>query len=328
MALSITFGTAMHVRIKGAGIIGLSIGWKLLREGYAVDIYDTGQAGRGASWAAAGMLGPYAEARVGDEALTALGEASLALYPQFLQELSEDCGRAISFESQGTLVVGIDQDDKVLLEHAFHEKAILLHPEQAREIEPLLSPRITSALWIASEWQIDNRRLIDALIAAFVRRGGVLHEYTTLPEERSMLLINAAGSSADPRIRPNKGQILTLSAPDHLRLSHVVRSPRVYLAPKSDGSLRVGASSEDVGYLSQNSAGKVRELLNDAAEIVPAMDEMPFQEALFAFRPMTEDRLPLIEEKESEILAAGHGRCGILLAPYTAQKVIDLIRRK
>ena len=99
------------------------------------------------------------------------------------------------------------------------------------------------------------------------------------------------------------------------------------MAPKKE-MLRIGASSEDVGFDAHLFAGTIRELLNDAAEIVPCIEEMAFKEVLAAFRPMTENRIPLIEEKENTILAAGHGRCGILLAPYTAHTVIGIIRRK
>jgi len=321
----------MRVLIKGAGIIGLSIGWRLQREGFDVQIFDRGKAGRGASWAAAGMLGPYAEAHFEDEELVRLSESSLALYPLFLKDLSEDAGVSLGFESQGTLIVGIDRDDRAFLERLFLDKqkrnfpVSWIDPDKAREIEPLLTSRVTSAIWLPTEWQIDNRRLIAALIAAFRKQGGELFEESSFPEG-SDLVVNASGAVADPRIRPNKGQILTLEAKPPLSLSRVIRSPRVYLVPKSDGTVRVGATSEEVGFDLDITAGKIRELLNAAEEIVPAVEEMAFKEALAAFRPATVDRFPLIEEKENTILAAGHGRAGILLAPYTAQAVVDLIR--
>lgn len=323
----------MHALIKGAGIIGLSIGWRLLREGFSVELFDRGKAGRGASFAAAGLLGPYAEAHFEDEELIRLCEQSLSLYPQFLKELSEDSGHPITMESQGTLIVGIDRQDKIFLEQLYVEKqkkgqpALWITPQKAREIEPLLTPRITSAIWLPTEWHIDNRRLIAALIEAIRMKGGILHEEISFPEGNHPLMINASGCFADPRIRPNKGQIITLEEHPSFRLSHVVRSPRIYMAPKKE-MLRIGASSEDVGFDPTIQAAKMRDLLNAAVEIVPAIQEMAFHEVLSAFRPMTEDRLPLIEENENVILAAGHGRCGILLAPYTAQTVIAILRRK
>jgi len=322
----------MQVTIKGAGIIGLSIGWRLLRDGFEVEIFDIGKAGRGASWAAAGMLSPYAEAHFEDDALVKMGEASLTLYPQFLKEVGEDAETTITLESVGTLIVGIDKDDRAFLERLYQEKQkrnfpiSWISPEEARKIEPLLTPRITTAIWLPTECQIDNRRLILALIKAFRNRGGILHEESLMQSETG-LVINARGAAADPRIRPNKGQILTLFAPASLRPAHVIRSPRVYLVPKTNGSVRVGATSEEKGS-SEITAGAIRELLNAAVEIFPAVEEMSFQEAASAFRPLGLDRLPLIEEKGNTILASGHGRAGILLAPYTAETIVKLIGEK
>ena len=229
-------------------------------------------------------------------------------------------------------MAGIDRDDRAFLEHLFrdHEERGFpvkkLSSEESREIEPLLSPRVTGALWFPTDWQIDNRRLIAALIRAFQKNGGLLHEDTPSP---ATVHIDAAGAwASDPRIRPNKGQIATLLAPKTLRLSCVVRSPRIYLVPKKDGILRVGATDEEAGFTPGVFAGPIRDLLNSAAEIVPAIDEMELLETIAAFRPLTEMKRPLIEEKDGTWLAAGHGRAGIVLAPYTAHRITNLFVRK
>lgn len=346
----------MHALIIGGGVIGLSIGWQLARLQWKVEIFERGVVGKEASWAAAGMLAPYSELGFEDEEHLRLGCKSLALYPQFLSELNRDAGSTLAFEKCGTLFVGIDRDDRHFLERLFSDKikkglaATWLSGKEAREKEPLLSPRITTAVWIDSETHIHNRNLLSALKLAFENRGGLLHEHCgvkgiweqngslkgikTNENVAGNLVINTAGAWADeirkePHlvIRPNKGQILTLAMPQNLKLSYMIRTPRVYLVPKSDHSLRIGATSEDVGFDQTVTGGAILELLQAAFEAVPSIEHMEFREAEAKLRPASFDRLPSIEETNLKgyFRAVGHGRAGILLTPYTTYEVINKI---
>lgn len=342
----------MRILIIGAGIMGLSIGWQLAKRGYKVEIFEKSLAGKGASFAAAGMLAPYAEAGFEDDEQVSLFQKSLALYPEFLQELN------LSFESTGTLYIGIDRDDRTYLEHLFKEMEQKGYPiqwiskEEALAIEPLLSPRLSAALFFPTEPQINNRHLLSALITTFQRQGGLIHEMHPVEgiwEENGTLkgilagekiagdiVINAAGAwssliyrHATP-IYPNKGQIVTLTMAKGMQLSHVIRTPRVYLAPKRDGQLRIGATSEKVGFDQTVTGGGLLELLKGAFEAVPSIEFMGFQEAIASLRPESNDRLPCIEETslKNYFRTTGHGRAGILLAPYTAHQMRSLIEDK
>ena len=342
----------MRTLIIGGGVIGLSIGWQLVRRRRHVEIFERTTVGKEASWAAAGMLAPYSE----DDSHLQLGCMSLALYPQFLQELNEDSKIDLSLERQGTLYAGIDRDDRLFLEHLLHDlrkkslQVEWLSGKEAREKEPLLSPRVFTALWIPSETHIQNRKLLESLKTAFQNQGGILHEHcpvqrlwihdgclrglwTTEPIAGNFV-INTAGAWADlihtissAPIYPNKGQILTLSMSAGMTLSHMIRTPRVYLVPKSDGLLRVGATSEEVGFDQTVTAGAVLGLLQAAYEVIPAIACLPLQEAEAKLRPASYDRLPCIEETELKgyFRAVGHGRSGILLAPYTAYEMVRIL---
>jgi glycine oxidase len=329
------------ILIIGGGVIGLSIGWQLARHQMEVHIYEKGEAGKEAGWAAAGMLAPYSEAGLED-----LGQISLNLYPRFLHELQEDANTNLLLENSGTLHVGIDRHDSVCLERLFHNlqrknvKAEWLTAQEARKREPFLSPRISSAIWIADETHINNKRLLTSLKKAFETRGGILHEYHPVKhlwiEDECLkgiftdqpiagkYVINCAGAWAED-VFPNKGQILTLSMQAQMRLTYMIRSPRVYLVPKSDLSLRIGATSEAMGFDQRITAGGILDLLQSAYDIVPEIAYMEFKEAEAKLRPESSDGQPRIGETDLKgfYQAIGHGRAGILLAPYTAYKMVE-----
>ena len=134
--------------IVGGGVIGLGIGWQLAKAGCAVTVFERAQAGHGASWAAAGMLAPLAEAHFEEQELLQLGSYSLGLYSEWVRELEDDSQMSVGYRTEGTLVVALEQDDAYLLQHLYESQKLLdLHVEwisgaDAREIEPLLSPKL------------------------------------------------------------------------------------------------------------------------------------------------------------------------------------------
>jgi glycine oxidase len=342
--------------IIGGGIIGLSIGWQLARRGVSVCIIERGTAGHAASWAAAGMLAPQAEVGFEEEAFLKFGEKSLALYPQFLSELKEDSATDVLLDRCGTMMVGIDRDDAAYLKRLYDFRRGLglavewLGGSAARDREPYLSPKIVSAVWLPNDAQIDNRALVTALKTAFVNRGGVLYENTPVEnigitsstathvitpsgEIYAKQIVVAAGcwsrqvegieESMRPAVRPVKGQILNVSMTSSCELSHVVRSPRVYLAPKSDNRLVIGATSEEMGFDVSPTAGGVMDLLRDGWELVPSIYELPLNDIRVGLRPATPDHEPLLGESgiAGLLYATGHYRHGILLAPVTAYEM-------
>lgn len=352
------------IAIIGGGIIGLSIGWQLARENMSVHIFDQRHVGKQASWAAAGMLSPYSEATYGNLNALKMGKQSLSLYPSFLKELNEDSRIVLPKESEGTLCVAMNRDDREWLhrQYTFKKKngmpVYWLSGEEARQKEPLLSPRVNSGIWIPSERQINNHLLIEALKEAFVARGGTFSEKTKITgflrengnhalkiqaengqSYFANIVINTTGTWAnqiDPvlicqgmNIRPIKGQLLNLKMQSHLLLKGTIRSPRIYLAPKQDGMVRVGATSEDQGFNEDMTAGATLELLKNAWEVIPAISEYKIEEINVGLRPMTANHMPYIGASYLKRIyhAIGHGRSGILLAPYTTYFIKKLITK-
>jgi glycine oxidase len=306
------------------------------------------------------MLAPLSEVGFEDEGFLDLGRESLRLFPWFLEELKEDAETEIALDTRGTLIIGLDRDDAERLRRLceFREHLGLpvkwLSGTEAREIEPLVSPRATSAIWIPDDHQVDNRGLVHALKAAFHRCGGTLHENRPVSEVlidrgrvrgvrteeediQAACVVIAAGCWSKqirgiprdllPPVRPVKGQILTLAADDTFGFSHVVRAPDAYLVPKGDGRIVLGASEEDMGFDTTITAGAIYRLLERGWRAVPSIYDLPIQEILAGLRPGSRDHDPIVGKTTLEGLyyATGHYRHGILLAPATAVEIAGLI---
>ncbi len=348
------------IAIIGGGVIGLSIGWQLIRRGRNVEIFESSEAGKGASWVSAGMLAPVSEAGFEEMDLLKLNLASIEQYPKFADELQEDSGIDIDFRTEGTMMIAVDRDQSERLRRLYEfRKSIELPVEwltgsEAREREPELSPAIISAVWIPNDYQVDNRNLVKALIGAVKKRGGFLHEHTPVDsieisgdrlsgisvngEKRNystVVLANGAwarkmnGLPDDlrPPVRPVKGQILTLRMTDNFGLQIVIRSPEAYFAPKKDGRLIVGATVEEKGYEMFPTAGGVKNILESAWEAVPGIYDLPIEEINVGLRPSSRDNAPILSDTPVAglYMATGHYRHGILLTPVTAYEMAELI---
>ncbi len=352
------------VVIIGGGVIGLSIAWRAAHAGLTVTVADDDPAG-GASHAAAGMLCPVTEAHYGEESLLALNLASARAWPSFAAELEDASGSGVGYRTEGTLAVAFDDDDlRALGElHRYHVELGLggerLRARECRSLEPLLSPRLRGGILVAADHQVDTRAVTAALLTA-AGKAGVILRRERVAELRvdggrvtgvrlaggdvvaAGTTVLAAGcwsggvpglpAAAAPPVRPVKGQILRLRGPvDPPVLTHNLRGLRqgrsVYLVPRADGRIVVGASMEEKGFDTTVTAGAVRELLEDAAELVPAVAELELVEAIARLRPGTPDNAPLIGPGAFPglVVATGHYRNGILLAPVTAGAVAELL---
>ena len=349
-----------RVVIVGGGIIGLSIGWLLARQGCKVSICERGEAGREASWAAAGMLSALAEVHFDEQDLLRLGLLSAQLYPQWVDELEGASRMSVGYRTDGTLIVGIDQDDARELEHKFEIqqhfdlKVQRLRGAEAREMEPLLSPKVTAGIYCLEDHHVDNRRMVEALIAALRRAGGMLRENAPVekieirggkavgirvngePVEADTIILAAGCWSASipglpdlakPPVRPVKGQMLALQMSREATLTNVVHAPDAYLVPKEDGRLFIGATCEEMGFDTQITAGGMFELLRGAWEAVPAVYDFPVVETWVGLRPASRDSAPILGKTpvENLIMATGHFRKGILLTPVTAREIASLV---
>ena len=350
-----------RVAVIGGGVIGLSIGWRLASGGALVDVFERGAAGRGASWAAAGMLAAGAEVEPGESALYTLLRRSQALWPDFAAALTERSGIDIQLRTEGTITVALTQDDAARLQQTYRLQQQLGVPAQwlsrveALEREPRLNPRLAGAVLTEGDHQVDNRLVAEALKAAFLNANGLMHEQSgdlgirvagnratgvTLGggEHDADIVIVAAGAwspdiaglpaAARPPVRPIKGQMLALRMdPAAPLLRHVLGTPKAYLVPRRDGRLLIGATTEEKGFDDFLTAGGILSLLESAWRALPGIEELPLIESWVGFRPGSRDDAPILGPTpvDNLVLATGHHRNGILLAPVTAEIVARLV---
>ncbi|MDP8961894.1 MAG: glycine oxidase ThiO [Actinomycetota bacterium] len=351
--------TACDVAIVGGGVVGMGIAWRTASAGAAVSLIDPSP-GRGASWAAAGMLAPVTEVHYGEEPLLALNLASRARWPSFAAELEEASAHPSGYRECGTVVVARDRDDLAVLHDlsTFQRRLGLtverLGSREVRRLEPGLAPGVRGGLLAPHDHQVDNRRLVVALSAA-CRRAGVravtqsarsldlrgeavcgvkLEDGETLACSTVVLAAGAWSARlgglppGSVPIRPVKGQLLHLRGPAHYPLSNNnVRGLDVYVVPREDGRVIVGATVEERGYDTTVTAGAVLSLLRDAFELLPGVTELALVETVAGLRPGTPDNAPLIGPGALEglVLATGHYRNGILLTPITVEAVGDYL---
>ena len=347
----------------GGGVIGLALGWRAARAGLAVTVVDPAP-GAGASSVAAGMLAPVTEVGYTEQPLLRLSLAAAERYPSFVAEIAADSGADPGYRECGTLAVAMDADDGAVLDelYAFQRELGLpverLTARACRELEPLLAPAVAGGLLVPGDHQIDNRRLVAALLAAVERstvrlvpdRAELLIEDDRAvgvrlaggAELRAGTVVVAAGyasaavpglpAAVIPPIRPVKGQILRLRMSGGYRdvlsrtLRGLARGTSVYLVPRTDGELVVGATVEERAD-STVTAGGTYELLRAAREVFPVIDELELVETTAGLRPGSPDNAPLLGPTALDglALATGHYRNGILLAPITADVLTDFL---
>ncbi|MGP4003337.1 glycine oxidase ThiO [Streptomyces sp. 8N706] len=351
--------------VIGGGIIGLVTAWRAAQRGLRTAIADPAPGG-GAAQVAAGMLAAVTELHYGEETLLGLNRTSAHRYPAFTAELEEASGQDTGYRACGTLAVALDADDRAHLRelHALQLRYGLdsqwLSGRECRRLEPLLAPCVRGGLRVDGDHQTDPRRLAAALLAACERAGVVLHrawaERLLVRRDRAAgavlddgtelaagQVVLAGGSRSGrlagvpddvlPPVRPVKGQILRLRVPGRIApflsrtVRAVVRGGHVYLVPRENGELVLGATSEELGWDTTVTAGGVYELLRDAHELVPGITELPLVETRAGLRPGSPDNAPLLGPTALPglHLATGHHRNGVLLTPVTGDAMAELL---
>ncbi len=345
------------VVVVGAGVIGLAIAFELAERGAAVRVVDRGKPAGAASWAAAGMLAPYTE-RVRDAALVRLCATSLREYPAFTARVAAAAGIDPHLRLDGVIHAAFDAPQlDALRRHALALAAggvacDVLDRDTLLAREPWLGASTVGGLEIAGEGCVDNRRLGRALVAACSARGArverssvvrvecderrVLGVHTQLGFAPAGIVVNACGawaaalagvpSRCAPPIAPIKGQMIALAAP----IGFVRRStwvPGAYLVPREDGRLLIGATVESAGFDERVTAHGVGELLDAALAAAPSLGDFTVTESWAGLRPGTPDGLPFLGPTPIDglLLATGHYRNGILMAPATARLIADAV---
>ena len=326
----------VRVSVIGGGVIGLASAWRLAQRGIDVTVFDPAP-GSGASHVAAGMLAPVTEVAFGEEDVLALNLESARRYPAFVAELEQFAGRPTGYHACGTLVVARDADDLAALDRlaGFQRELGLevtkLRATACRELEPGLAPGVRGGLLVAGDHQVDPRALVAALLDACQRLGVRLtrERVTDLAAVDADVVVVAAGcwsgdiAGIDVDVRPVKGQLLRLRG--KAGVDRNIRGVDVYIVPRPDGEVVVGATVEDRGYDTTVTAGAVHDLLRDAVELVPDIAELEVVEATAGLRPTTPDNQPLIKRRGAVVIATGHYRNGVLLTPLTADRVAELV---
>jgi len=355
--------------VVGGGVIGLGIAWRAALAGMAVTVVDEAP-GRGASWAAAGMLAPVTEVHYGERPLLSLNLAAAARWPAFAAEVEEASGLPVGYRPGGTLAVARDADDNAALEdlYQFQLRCGLeverLRSRECRQLEPGLAPSIRGGILAAGDHQVDNRALVEALLVACQRAGvrmvrGRVAELAVEADRVTGVLLAGGGpvpSRADgetlaagvvvlaagcwsgglrglaaealPPVRPVKGQLLYLRGPaDQPLCSRNVRGLEVYVVPRTDGRVVVGATIEEQGFDTTVTAGAVADLLRAALELLPDVAELELAETVVGLRPGSPDNAPMLglAGPDGLVVATGHYRNGILLTPVTADAIAELL---
>ena len=318
--------------VIGGGVIGLAVARRAAQDGWAVRMHRSTE--RGASWVAGGMLAPHSEGWPGEERLLQIGLASLQLWNSgFLDGLPTEVVTA-----RGSLVVAVDRADATDLKTVADWLSAQGHPvtptTSARDVEPLLAQGIRHGFVADTELAVDNRLVVDALAAHCDRLGvrwaPAVADLAEVDDADAVVIANGIDAPAlwpGLAVRPVKGEVLRLRwrrgcMPVPQRVIRArVHGRQVYLVPRHDGVV-VGATQYEHGRDTAPTVGGVRDLLDDACAVLPALGEYEFAECAAGLRPMTPDNLPIVGRlDERTLVATGHGRSGFLLAPWTAQAV-------
>ncbi|APA95245.1 glycine oxidase ThiO [Nocardia seriolae] len=344
--------------VVGGGVIGLSAAWRAAVAGFTVTLFDPA-VGSGSSWVAGGMLAPLSEGWPGEDAALEFGAASLVRWPKFAADLREITGTDV-FVADQTLTVALDAADAADLRTiadfvnahdlpGLTAKDISVPPGESaglrlldragvRAAEPSLGRGVRAGLLAVAEPAVDNRALVGALRTACAAAGVEFRAervaaLSDLPHDRVVLAAGAAAAELWPGlpVRPVKGEILRLrrrpsapTPPTRVIRARVHGRP-VYLVPRGDGIV-LGATQYEVGFDSAVTVAGVRDLITDAEAVLPGIGEYEFAEAIAGARPGSPDNLPLIGYLDDRVIvAAGHGRNGILDTPVTADAVLALL---
>jgi|SRR6266851_2892148 glycine oxidase len=346
--------------VMGGGIIGCSVAWRLAAEGVVTTVLERGRVGQEASWAAAGMIAPQAEAE-GPGPFFDFCMKARDTFDGIVDRLVREGGVDPEYDRAGILYVALDTDERVQLERRARWQRSVGAPleelsgAEARRVEPMLSPEAVYAIHMPTNRRTDNRKLTQAYAAAARKAGaefveGARVEALATRGERAVgvlmddgstleadVVVNAAGAWAGEirgleadrvKLHPVRGQIVCFEvAPE--TIGPALFSLRGYVVPRRDGRLLAGSTMEEAGYDKSVTLAGLDKIARGAAAIVPTLGAATFREAWAGLRPATRDLLPVLgfSPSVSNVLwAAGHFRSGILLSAITGEIIVDLVQ--
>ncbi len=337
--------------IVGGGIIGGSVAYELAKQKLRVAVVERQEPGLEASWAAAGMLSGAPESRDAIP-LVALAKASLEIYAEYVAEVEELSGRKAGLRRDGTVMAlflpHVERELSTILavHHGLGFATEAIRVDDARRMEASLNPAMHAAAWLPYEGSVDSRALTEALLLAAKKRGVEIvvrpGGATALVMEknhctgvvageekffaRNVILAAGCFSGTIPGIeryaptRPVRGQMVALKS-EGVKLGRVVRSEKGYLVPQENGRILAGTTTEHAGFEKRVTPAGIQQILAAAVEIVPELAQASVVETWSGLRPDTPDHLPSLGPTDVDglLMATGHYRNGILLAPITAR---------
>jgi glycine oxidase len=319
------------VIVVGAGIIGVSLALELRERGASVLVLDRAEPGAEASSAAAGMLAP-ADPET-PNALRELAKESARMFPAFVKKLESTGNMQVDFRRVGTIAllpdVSAPAEYRILspaalerLERSVHTAGHRAFFIQEDSVDPSLL--MQAALAAARNLTIDIRG--HSAVKDLHAHDGAVEVLTEADKFAATSAIDCRGAWAGAPVRPRKGQMLYIQ-PQSGMLDHVLRTPDVYIVPRSSGKILVGATVEDVGFDKTVNPSVIQQLLNSAAKYLPSLASAPITHSWAGLRPGTPDDLPILGPTDTAgvFVATGHFRNGILLAPVTAKIMADLV---
>jgi len=347
------------VVVVGGGLVGLSIACELRKAKLTVAVTDRGAFGAEASTAAAGVLAPHAGPRLKTPFFDFLRRA-LELFPDFIGWVEQETGVDTDFFRSELLYVAFDKEEREALEQRYRwqveagVRAEWLSPEQVREMEPCVAANALNGIYFPEDCQVNNEQLVLAVKKLAGKLGVEFFEHNPALNFRieagtitgvatregifgTALAVNAAGAWAgfDPAlpfripVKPSRGQILVFEQ-EKPQFGRVLHIPGTYAVTRRDGKILVGSTVESVGYDKRVTAKGIQKLSGGLLKISPDTASFRFCEARAGLRPRSRDNQPILGQTPIEglILAAGHFRNGILLAPITAKVIAETILRK
>ncbi len=345
--------------VAGGGLIGASIAFELAQAGLRVAVFDAREPGREASWASAGMISPAPE---GPDTipLVPLNKASAAMYPHFIKAIEELSGQDVGYRPNGAMELFWEGDVReeistlMAVYHGVGLRAEALTGERARELEPGLMEEVQGGVLRPDEGSLENRVLTNATLKAAKQSGvdifagnGATGIWKDGKRSKGLRLTNGLaeakwtiiaagcfsakieGVAAYAPVYPTKGQMVAMRC-EAVKIEHVLWSENVYLVPRNDGRIVAGSTAERVGFDRDVTAGGMKKILNGAIELVPRLAKARIEETWAGLRPDSPDHLPILGPTDVEglLMATGHFRSGILLAPLTARLMREWITRQ
>jgi glycine oxidase len=342
--------------IAGGGLIGASIALQLAEAGLKVAVYDAREPGREASWASGGMISPAPE-NAGMIPFMPMSLASVALYPALIREIEAMTGKNVGYRKDGALDVILDGDAQeelstiVALHRGVGLRAEAISAERARELEPSLTDELQAAIFRADEGSLDARIFTEAVLDAARQKGveifadngakalrkegarcqGLLLERGEIEAQWTIIAAGCfsariAGVEGYAPVTPAKGQMVALRC-ESAEIKRILWLEHKYLVPRQDGRIIAGSTIEYSGFDHDVTAGGVQSILREVMKMVPALEQARIEETWAGLRPDSPDHLPIIGPTDVEglLIATGHFRSGVLLAPITAQLIREWI---